>query len=207
MTAGADLPDERLLSRARDGDLAAFNVLVERYQDPLFALCVRLLGDRQAAEDATQEAFLSAYRALASFSGGNVRSWLFRIAANECKDELRRRRRKDVAGSLDQVFGAEETPHEVPDPGAGPADFALDRESAAQVGAALASLPLEQREAIVLVDLYDFRYEEVAQITGASVGTVKSRIFRGRERLRQFVLAHPELFEGAHRLAGGESRR
>src|SRR5688572_29757250 len=104
MSAGPDPPDERLIARAREGDLAAFNTLVDRYQDPLFNLCVRLTGDRQAAEDATQEAFISAYRSLPRFAGGNFRSWLLRVGANECKDGRRRRRRKDVACSLDQVF-------------------------------------------------------------------------------------------------------
>jgi RNA polymerase sigma-70 factor (ECF subfamily) len=206
MSEGMDIPDEQLIARARDGDVDAFNTLVDRYQNSLFNLCIRLTGDRQAAEDATQEAFLSAWRSLGRFSGGNVRSWLLRIAANECKDELRRRRRKDVASSLDQVFDTQERVLEVSDHSEGAPDFVERAELAGYLQEALLNLPFDQRQAIVLVDVYEFRYEEVATMTGTSTGTVKSRIHRGRERLRTYIQARPELFGDPRRLTSHEGR-
>ena len=115
MTTASEQDDKSLVSLSKDGDLAAFNSLVDRYERDIYNLCYRILGDRQAAEDAAQESFLSAYRSLARFAGGNVRSWLLRIAANQSKDELRRRKRKDRAASLDQMFDTIGAPVEVPD--------------------------------------------------------------------------------------------
>ncbi|MGE5595819.1 MAG: RNA polymerase sigma factor [Hyphomicrobiales bacterium] len=200
MGEGFDPPDERLVLLAKDGSLDAFNRLVDRYQGAVYSLCFRLLGNREAAEDATQESFLSAYRALERFDGGNLRSWLLRIAANQSKDELRRRRRKDAVASLNEMFDREDAPVEVPDAGAGPDTLVMRAELGEDMEALLMELPLEQRQAIVLVDIYDFAYEEVARITGSSVGTIKSRIHRGRERLRNLVLSSPELSAAIRRL-------
>ena len=196
----AGVPDERLVARSRNGDLAAFNALVERYERAVYNLCFRLLGRREPAEDAAQEAFLSAFKGVHAFAGGNIRSWLLRIAANECKDELRRRSRKDRADSLDVMFDSDDRPVEVPDPNEGAEFLVLRQEEAAKVQELLLQLPFEQRQAIVLVDLYDFRYDEVATMTGVSVGTVKSRIHRGRQRLRGLIQADGELFGAVRRL-------
>lgn len=200
MGAERGLPDEQLVSLSRNGDLAAFNSLVERYQAPVYNLCYRLLGRREPAEDATQEAFLSAYRSISRFAGGNVRSWLLRIAANESRDELRRRKRKDTAGSLDEMFETLGTSVEVADPVVGAAELVERGELHNIMQAALGVLPFDQRHAIALVDLYGFRYEEVADMTGTSVGTVKSRIHRGRERLRELLMRRPELLSAYRRL-------
>lgn len=196
----AEVPDERLLAQSRDGDLAAFNALVERYERAVYNLCYRLLGRREPAEDAAQEAFLSAYKGVHAYAGGNVRSWLLRIAANECKDELRRRVRKDRADSLDVMFDSEDHHVEVADPNEAVESFVLRQEEAETIQQLLLTLTFEQREAIVLVDLYDYHYDEVASMTGASVGTVKSRIHRGREKLRQAIEADRELLGLARRL-------
>ena len=185
--------DEQLVLLSKDGDIAAFNSLVERYQSQVFNLCYRLLGNRQAAEDAAQEAFLSAYRAIATHSGGSIRSWLLRIAANQSKDELRRRGRKDHAASLDQLFENLDAPIEVPDDARTPADVALNFELARTLQLALLELPFEQREAIVLADVHGYRYDEIAEMTGASEGTVKSRIHRGRSKLRDLLSPQGEL--------------
>ncbi len=196
MSEAPNTGDEELVVLARGGDLDAFNRLVDRYQGSVYSLCVRLLGNREAAEDAAQEAFLSAYRALDRFQGGSFRSWVLRIAANEAKDELRRRRRKDGATSLEAIFDRQESPVEIPDPSEG-AEVIVERHDFGRaLEIALGDLPFEQRQAVLLVDVYEFAYEEVARLTKASVGTVKSRIHRGRERLRQAMIARPELFEG-----------
>jgi RNA polymerase sigma-70 factor (ECF subfamily) len=197
---GQELTDERLVLLAKDGDLEAFNCLVDRYQSSVYTLCLRLLGSPEAAEDAAQEAFLSAYRALRRFEGGNLRSWLLRIAANESKDELRRRKRKDATMSLNAMFDREEAPVEIPDPGES-VEAVIERgEFGQELEDVLALLPLEQRQAILLIDVYDFQYDEVARLSGASVGTVKSRIHRGRERLRKLILSRPELSGSLRRL-------
>ena len=194
--------DEELVVLARGGDLDAFNRLVDRYQGHVYSLCLRFLGNREAAEDATQEAFLSAYRAIDRFQGDSFRSWVLRIAANESKDELRRRRRKDGATSLEAIFDRQESPVEIPDPSEG-ADLIVEHhEFGRALEIALGDLPAEQRQAVLLVDVYEFAYDEVAKLTKSSVGTVKSRIHRGRERLRQAMLARPELFEGLERREG-----
>ncbi len=204
MNEGGRTTDEQLVSLSRDGSLDAFNSLVERYQSAVYTLCLRLLGNAEAAEDATQETFLSAYRALHSFAGSNLRSWLLRIAANESKDELRRRKRKDVAGSLNEIFDAMDAPIEIP--GGDPSGEVVveQRELAAALQAALLSIPFDQRRAVLLCDYYGFHYEEVAAMTNSSIGTVKSRIHRGRERLRQILTGRPELFGDRARLEGRE---
>jgi len=199
-----DPPDERLVSLSKDGSLDAFNSLVERHQTAVYNLCLRLLGQPQAAEDAAQEAFLSAFRALPRFAGGNFRSWLLRIAANESKDELRRRRRKDASASLSQIYDNSELPLEPADDVAGTELLYERKEAEAAIQTALLELPFDQRLAVTLCDLQGLPYEAVATATGASLGTVKSRIHRGRIRLREVIMTNPELFGVARRLDGGE---
>lgn len=204
MSAEPAPTDERLVSLSRDGDLSAFNRLVERYQTPVYSLCLRLLGNREAAEDAAQETFLSAYRALNRFAGPSFRAWVLRIAANQSKDEWRRRKRKDVAISLDEIFGTIESPIEVPDESPGAEAVAERVELSEILQRAMLALPMDQRQAVALVDLHGYHYEEVAGITGASLGTVKSRVHRGREKLRHVLTARPELLAAYRRLEGVE---
>lgn len=194
MDAPVSTADDELIVQSRGGDLSAFNRLVERYQSAVFSLCVRLLANREAAEDATQETFLSAYRALARFEGGSFRSWLLRIAANQAKDELRRRRRKDRAGSLEEMFDTLGFPVEVSDNGERPDDRVQRASVSVHLQRALLALPFDQRRAIVLVDVMGYPYEEVARMCETTTGTIKSRIHRGRERLRAIINRDPELF-------------
>lgn len=199
MTDALEPTDEHLVSLSKDGNLNAFNRLVERHQTAVYNLCFRLVGDRGAAEDATQEAFLSAFRSITRFDGGNFRSWVFRIAVNETKDELRRRGRRP-ADSLSLVGPEGEYELDVVDPGE-TADDLVEREAVAQgIQQALLELPMEQREVIVLSDVHGYHYEEIARMTGSNVGTVKSRIHRGRERLRTLLSQQPELFGRRQRL-------
>ena len=200
MTPAPESTDDHLVSLSKDGDLDAFNSLVDRYQDAVYNLCYRMLGHREAAADATQETFLSAYRAIRTFAGGNVRGWLLRIAANQSKDELRRRKRKDRAGSLDQYVDIAGAALEVADATPGAAAIVERSELSALVQRALDGLPVDQRQAIALVDLAGLRYEEVAEALGVSLGTVKSRIHRGRDRLREYFRSNRELLEGYWRL-------
>ena len=199
MTDALEPTDEHLVSLSKDGNLNAFNRLVERHQAAVYNLCFRLVSDRGAAEDATQEAFLSAFRSISRFDGGNFRSWLFRIAVNETKDELRRRGRRP-ADSLSQAGPDGEFELDVADPGETAAELA-EREAVAEgIQQALMDLPAEQRQVIVLSDIHGYHYEEIARMTGSNVGTVKSRIHRGRERLRTLLSQQPELFGRRERL-------
>ncbi len=200
MDAGHSSPEELLVLLAKDGNLEAFNSLVDRFQRSVYGLCYRMLGSREAAEDAAQEAFLSAYRAISRFEGSNIGAWLLRIAANECRDELRRRRRRDGADSLDEMLDRENKPVEVPDPSPGAEALLAAREAGGEMETLLLRLPMEYRQAVVLVDVYGFHYEEVASLTRASIGTVKSRVHRGRERLRELILSGGELSRPSVRL-------
>jgi RNA polymerase sigma-70 factor (ECF subfamily) len=180
------------------GDLAAFNALVETHQDAVFGLCLRMLGSTHAAEDVTQEAFLSAYRSIERCRGDVFRAWLLRIAANACTDELRRRRRRPQV-SLDDHSG-EASPLDLPDPSESPEERAVRSELSRHIQSGLASLPPDQRAAVVLRDVQGLSYEEIAQVLRLSPGTVKSRISRGRARLRNVLLQHRELLPQQFRL-------
>lgn len=181
--------EEDRLRRARTGDLAAFNDLVVEHQALVFNLCLRQLGQRQAAEDAAQEAFISAWKNLAGLRGA-FRPWLLRIAANACTDELRRRTRR-ASSSLDLALEAGVP--EPPDEGPLPETTTLQGELRREVEAALQTLPEEQRLAVILSDLNGLDYNEIAEVMKTSLGTVKSRIARGRARLREVLRPGGEL--------------
>ena len=175
--------ETHLVERARQGDLDAFNSLIELHQRPVYNLCLRMIGSPAAAEDSAQDAFFSAWRALGGFKGGNFRSWLMRIAANACTDELRRRGRRPAA-SLDAPPPGADEPIDVPDAAEGPEALTLRKEQRAAIQAALLRLPVDQRLAVVMCDIQGFAYEEIAAVARVSIGTVKSRISRGRDKLR-----------------------
>lgn len=199
MTDTLEPPDEHLVSLSKDGNLDAFNSLVDRYQSLVFSVCYRQLGERTAAEDAAQEAFLAAYRALDQFKGGSFRSWLLRIALNQSRDELRRRMRR-VPSRPFEASDPGEPAIDPPDPAADPA-AALDARSLSDaLERALAQLPADQRAVVLLADVHGLQYDEIVAATGVSIGTVKSRLSRGRERLRQLLARHPELFPRSGRL-------
>ena len=184
LTSGAPAVEADLIRRAQAGDLDAFNALVDLHQRAAYNLCLRMLGSSAPAEDATQDAFLSAFRSISSFRGGSFRPWLMRIASNGCTDELRRRHRRPVT-SLDAPLPGSEEPIDVPDTAAGPETEALRSEEHERVQSALLLLPPDQRLAVVMCDIQGFAYEEIAETMRTSLGTVKSRIARGREKLRR----------------------
>lgn len=198
-------PDEaELLARAGQGDLSAFNLLVEHYQTGVYNLCLRLLGNPQAAEDTAQDAFISAYRRLDSFRGGSFRSWLFRIAANASYDELRWRRSRPQM-SLDEPQGPSDRAFDIADKAPSPGERAEQSELRQAITNALARLPDEQRLAIVLCDAQGLDYAEIAEVMQCSLGTVKSRIARGRGRLRQTLLQNAELLPSRFRPTGDKT--
>ncbi len=182
--------DQALVERARMGDLDAFNDIVTCYQDFLYGLVARLVPDRDQAADVVQEAFFSAYRNIRSFRGGNVRSWLARIAVNGAMDLQRARRRRPV-----QPYPELEDDAWQPPAGdeADPEVLATRAELSQALGRALALITSDQRASIVLFDVEGFDYGEIAEMTGVSLGTVKSRIHRGRLALREILADRVEL--------------
>jgi RNA polymerase sigma-70 factor, ECF subfamily len=185
--------DVALVEQALRGELDAFNQLVVRHQDHLFALVYRLVPDRDQAADAVQEAFFSAYRNLAAFRGGSVRSWLGRIAVNAAMDIQRSRRRRPFNPYPELEDESWQPPAlESEEPEA----RMLEVERSRALAAALGALPFDQRNCIVLFDVNGYDYSEIAEIMGVSVGTVKSRIHRGRLVLRTALAPMRELFRG-----------
>jgi RNA polymerase sigma-70 factor (ECF subfamily) len=185
--------DSTLIERARDGDLDAFNQLVAHYQDQLFSLVARMVPDRDQAADAVQEGFFSAYRNLAGFRGGSVRSWLTRIVIN-CAMDLQRARKRRPSQPYPELDDESWQPPAGPE--ADPERQVLGLERTRALSTALAGIGDDQRMAIVMFDVEGYDYAEIARLTGVSLGTVKSRIHRGRLALRALLEGHMELFRG-----------
>ena len=182
-SADSDPALDDLVQRAQRGELPAFNAIVLRYQDHVYSLVLRMLTHREAAEDVTQEAFVSAWRHIDTFRGGSFRSWLFTIAANRARDDPDR---ADI---------------DPPEPGPSPEGIAEQGEMRAAIEVALAALPPDWREVIVMSDVHGMDYAEIATATGVALGTVKSRLSRARSRLREVILESRELSEMAQRLS------
>ena len=178
--AGPPSPSDAELLRAHvDGDPAAFAELVRRHRDRLWAVAIRTIGDREEAADAIQDAFLSAHRAAARFRGESaVTTWLHRIVVNACLDRLRRRQAHPTVPLADGLHSDDSVPH-----GREPAAPVQDHDTALVVREALAGLPVEQRAAIVLVDVQGYSVAEAAEILDVAEGTIKSRCARGRARM------------------------
>jgi RNA polymerase sigma-70 factor (ECF subfamily) len=182
--------DRALVEQALSGNLEAFNQIVALYQDYLFALVVRVVNDRDSAADAVQEAFFSCYRNLDRFRGDSFRSWLTRIALNAATDVLRYRKRRPA----DPFPEWEDESWQPPaDPDESPERQQMRRESSRMLATAMAQITDDQRKAILLYDVEGFDYQEIADMTGVSLGTVKSRIHRGRLALRDILAPDMEL--------------
>jgi len=177
--------EDRLIERAHAGEVEAFNDLVTRYQDSVYHLAFRILGDEAAASDATQEAFIAAYRRLHTFRTGSFKSWLYRIVTNKCYDALRAHRRRltvpidELTDDQGESFHSPLVAHHD-----GPEATVQRRELTALLQRHIASLPIDQRTVLVLSDVHGLSYGEIAAITRLRLGTVKSRLSRGRARLR-----------------------
>ena len=194
--------ERRLVEVAQRGDVASFNELVRLFEGRVYNLCYRMLGDPDSAADAAQDAFLAAFRNLRSFRGGSFRSWMLRIATNTCYDALRvRKRRPSVSLDIDADDESDSSPLQIADTTESPDDFAQRRELAAAIQHGLTALPDEQRIVLILSDIQGLAYEEIAQITNTNLGTIKSRLSRGRARLRE-VLKAGELLPTRYRHEG-----
>jgi len=185
----SETPSAALVDRARSGDPRAFETLARDVERALYRHVLRIVRESADAEDCVQDALLSAWRSIGSFQGDSFRAWIFRIATNRALDRLRMKRRHpelplDPPADEDQPTWAEPV-------AAGPdlVQIAGDREALAAVEIALGALPIEQRTALVLRDIEGFAYEEIAVITSVEIGTVKSRIHRGRLAVRNTLVA------------------
>lgn len=187
-----------LISAAKRGELAAFNQLVCEYQTLAYNVAYRILGDSDSASDACQDAFLSAYKNIRQLHGISFKAWLMRIVTNACYDLLRHRQRRP-ADSLDDLLDDPERGDLLAAPDPSPESRALSHELEAAVMAGLQTLPEDQRVTLVLADVQDFDYQEVADIMRTSLGTVKSRLSRGRARLRDYLLGCGELLPDKYR--------
>jgi RNA polymerase sigma-70 factor (ECF subfamily) len=168
--------DEQLVRRHLDGDVRAFTTLVERHETRLYNVCLRILGSSEDARDATQDAFLTALRKLDQFRGDAAFStWMHRVAVNACYDMLRKRKRQPM---LRLVPDDESGPGD--DPGPPEPDPSDAVAGAIDAGRALAKVPEDFRIVLVLADVEDLPYEEIARVLDLPIGTVKSRVHRGR---------------------------
>lgn len=189
-----------LINQAQKGDIQAYNTLVLHYQDAVYNVAYRIMGEPGTAADATQEAFISAYKAIRRFRGGNFKSWLMRIVTNACYDELRRRKRRPQS-SLDQIVeDFESTPLLLNEDDPGPEELQQQSELMVAIQHCLDELPDEQRMATILSDVEGYDYNEIANIMSTSLGTVKSRLSRARSKLRDCLQGVWELLPHEYRL-------
>lgn len=192
-----------LIADAMGGDLNAFNRLVLEYQEKAFNLAYRMLNDEDAAADATQNAFISAYRNLRSYRGGSFRAWVMRMVTNTCYDELRRRQRRPTV-PLEPMNSEEdeevESPAWLADDSPDPEEQVENRELEKAISHCIQGLPEDFRAVVVMIDVQGFDYAEVSEATGKPLGTIKSRLARARLRLRDCLSGFRELIPAFFRL-------
>lgn len=184
------IADSDFLDRLRNGDGAAFDTLITRYSGDIYSLLYRMTEDAEEAGDLTQETFLSALKSIRSFRGeSELKTWLFRIALNHARNRFRwwKRRRRSETVSLDKPIGegTGTISDTIASEGESPEQAVLRIERQERLTTALNALPEIFREAVVLCDIEGFGYEEIARALGINIGTVKSRLARGREQLRK----------------------
>lgn len=183
--------DDRLVDQALNGDSRAFEILMEKHESKMYAVALRMCKNREDAQDCLQDAMLRIYKALPTFKGqSSFSTWAYRITMNTCLDDLRRKKVRQ-AQSLDQMLEV----------GWAPVDenntaerHVENSELKRNLSKAIQTLPEEMRAAVVLRDVQGFSYEEIANMLSTNVGTVKSRISRGREKLREILSKNQELF-------------
>ena len=176
--------DEELVARSRSGDMDSFNQLILRWERPIYALAYRVIGQEEDARDVAQETFLRAFRALPGFKGqAKFSSWIYRIALNLCRDWIRRKKRTPVSQVPEDVdlseLAAEQGPVESVE------ELVARRELSAVVEEAMAFLPEEQRTAVILKEYHGMTFQEIADLQGCPLSTVKTRLYQGLSVLRR----------------------
>ncbi len=186
------MEESQLIHRASEGDAAAFNALLGQHERRMYAVALRMCGNAEDAQDCLQEAMLRVYRAISGFKGqSSFATWVYRITMNTCLDELRKRKNRPNT-SLDSLVDSGWSPADEDDT---PEKHALRVEVRASLQGFIKELPEDMRSAIVLRDIEGYAYEEIAQMLDTNVGTIKSRISRGREKLREKIKLKSELFD------------
>jgi RNA polymerase sigma-70 factor (ECF subfamily) len=184
--------DGALLIGLQAGDNSAYEELVHKFQQPVYNLVSRLMSDPDDAGDVVQEVFLKVFRSIGSFRGqSSLKTWIYRIAVNEGYNHRRwfSRHRKQEVGLDSEIEGTRTYQDVLPDPTRSPFDSASDHETHELIERGLETLNPKFRAAVVLRDIEDLSYEEIADVLQVSLGTVKSRILRGREALREALVA------------------
>ena len=182
------MDEPALIREAQQGDLNAFNRLVLEYQSTVYNLAYRIMGESDSASDAAQEAFIAAYKNLRYYRGGSFKGWLLRIVTNACYDELRRRKRRPAA-SLEALTVVDKGPDadseaSLVSQDESPEDHAQRAELARHIQTCIDQLPEDMRTVVVMSDVMEMDYAEIAESTGAALGTVKSRLSRARPPAR-----------------------
>lgn len=186
------------IRKAQQGDVEAFNQLVLAYQDHVYTAAYRIMGDAAAADDMTQDAFVTAFRKLGQFHGGNFKAWLIRIAINTCYDELRRTKRRPTESINNDDYDSEANPKLVSKADS-PETYVQRSELRSAIEDCFELLSAEHRLVVTMSDMEDYSYEEIASAVNISLGTVKSRISRARMRLRDCLKTKGELLPSVYR--------
>jgi RNA polymerase sigma-70 factor (ECF subfamily) len=197
------MDEDGLIKDAQRGDLNSFNRLVLAYQDMIYNQAFRVMGESASAQDATQEAFISAYQKIRSYRGGSFKAWLLRIVTNACYDELRRRKRRPTTPlePTDQYNDEIESPHWIADSGESPEDFSERVALGEAIQRCLDDLSPDYRTVVVLVDIQGMDYAQAAKVVGKPLGTIKSRLARARDGMRQCLQDYWELLPAGFRLS------
>lgn len=184
------MEEAELMQLACQGDLDAFNELILKYQNQVFNQAYRLLGNDDVAEDITQDAFLLAFRKMYQFRGGSFQAWLLKIVTNLCYDEMRTWKRTPFLPlePVNKDGETDESPYWIKDPNALPEESIEMSELRHVIELGLSKLPLYFRIAVTLVDIQQLNYKEAAFVMGTSIGTLKSRLARGRLMLRNALV-------------------
>jgi RNA polymerase sigma factor (sigma-70 family) len=198
--AEALFDEKELVIAAQGGSLDAFNALILQYQTRVYNLARYILRDDAAADDAAQEAFIKAYYALDKFNGGSFSTWILRITTNYCYDVLRRHKRYPAVSWEDFGDMEEEANPYLVDRSASPEDIMIQDDLRKVLDRGLSILPDDQRLIVVLVDQMGCNYDEVTKIAGVPLGTVKSRLYRARERLREYLLSETAYLPAQYRV-------
>jgi RNA polymerase sigma-70 factor (ECF subfamily) len=198
------MDEQALIASARKGDARAFNQLVLLYQSMAYNLAYRILNNPDAAADATQDAFVSAFKAMRKFRGGSFKAWILRIVTNACYDQLRSKQRRPTE-SLDDLAIEQDHVGYLRDKAEQPDEYVERQELNHAIQSGIQALPIEQRVILVLSDIQGLSYQEIAETTGLSLGTVKSRLSRGRSKLRDYLVHQErELLPTRYRLRNSE---
>jgi RNA polymerase sigma-70 factor, ECF subfamily len=198
------MDETKLIQSAQQGNLDAFNQLVMIYQDTAYNVAYRILSDQYSADDAVQNAFMSAYHNMNKFRGGSYRAWILRIVTNSCYDELRRRKRQPTT-PLDPINSDGEemdSPRWMIDNIPTPEETSETTELEKAIQECLNDLPEEFRAMIILIDIQGLDYQETSQVLNSPLGTIKSRLARSRKKMRDCLLGFQELLPSQFRLEG-----